>query len=186
MIWFTSDHHFGHKNIQKYESRPEKWVLTAIKHWNEVVEDEDLVIHLGDFSFASPDYTRDILDCLRGHKRIVLGNHDSSAKKMEEIGFEKVWGNRKQAKYGDNQFWMRYTVNTGNREVPLVLSHAPLPDLKGFGQFNIHGHIHSNNHPQEIGGIKPWHVNVSVDVNNYYPVNINDILNGYRGKVGNN
>jgi len=182
-IWYTSDHHFGHKNIREYENRPYNWMDIAINHWNEVVKDGDIVIHLGDFAFASGDYAAYILSCLNGRKAIVLGNHDRSAKQMLEIGFEDVWGSRKQAKYGENQFWLRYTdIAENGQNIPLCLSHAPLSELKGFSRFNIHGHIHSNGYPAEMGGRKPWHVNVSVDVNDYYPVNINDILNGYRGR----
>jgi len=185
--WFTGGHHFGHQNIAKYENRPDGWQDLAIDRWNEVVKDDDTVIHIGDFVFGPVDYGKMILNCLKGQKYILLGNHDRSPQNMRDMGFLNVWGNRRQAKYGDSQFWMKYYVLTAGSpggfsiSAPICLSHAPLPDLKGFGRFNIHGHIHSNGYPVDLmGGQKPWHVNVEVDVTDYYPISIEQILGGYR------
>ena len=54
MIWFTSDLHFNHLNILKYEpkSRPFENVAemneALIKNWNDRVKPEDTVFVLGD------------------------------------------------------------------------------------------------------------------------------------------
>jgi calcineurin-like phosphoesterase family protein len=179
--WFTSDHHFGHKNIQKYENRPDDWQSRAVDHWNERVKDDDIVIHLGDFVFSSVAYAKVIMNELRGHKYIILGNHDRSPQNMLDMGFEQVFGHRKHAKYGENQFWMRWTMEPNfGRSYPVCLSHAPLSELRGFSQFNLHGHTHSNPNPVEIGHYD-WHVNCSVDVADYYPISADEIILGYRG-----
>ena len=56
-IWFTSDTHFGHKNILKFCKRPwdtvEEMVEGLIQNWNRVVGKDDLIFHLGDFAFAT-------------------------------------------------------------------------------------------------------------------------------------
>jgi calcineurin-like phosphoesterase family protein len=180
--WFTSDHHFGHKNIKEYENRPDNWPSLAVDRWNEVVKDDDTVVHLGDFALSSIDYAREVCSWLKGKKIIFLGNHDRSKSSMLDIGFDEAYGNRKQAKYGEFQYWTRYTVLCGGQNVPLCLSHAPLEELKGYSRLNIHGHIHSNGYPIDLmGGRKPWHVNVSVDVTDYYPISAEQIIfGGYR------
>lgn len=181
MIWFTADHHFGHTNIKKYENRPDNWVDIAINHWNEVVADDDFVVHLGDFALSKIDYAKMICDELKGTKIIILGNHDRGKNAMREIGFLDALGSRKRAKYGDNQFWQKFQEPESfldnyqsNFAWYLALSHAPLKELPQDCRFNLHGHIHSNPYPAEIGQ-KPWHVHVGVDVRDYYPVSLEEI-----------
>ncbi len=79
MNLFTSDTHFGHKNIIKYSKRPfadvEEMDSELIKRWNAVVKPTDDIYHLGDFAFLKqPDY---ILYALNGRKHFITGNHDS-------------------------------------------------------------------------------------------------------------
>lgn len=51
-IWFTSDTHFGHKNILRFCKRPwntvEEMDEGLIQNWNKVVGKDDIVFHLGD------------------------------------------------------------------------------------------------------------------------------------------
>jgi calcineurin-like phosphoesterase family protein len=58
MIWLTADTHFGHTNILKYCGRPfssiEEMDETLINNWNNKVNQDDTVYHLGDFSFKDP------------------------------------------------------------------------------------------------------------------------------------
>ena len=52
--FFIADTHFGGENIRRYENRPfetaEKMDEKLIENWNRVVEVEDTVYVLGDFS----------------------------------------------------------------------------------------------------------------------------------------
>ncbi len=54
-IFFTSDTHFGHKDIIDYYKRPyasvEEMDAALEKNWNETVKPNDKVYHLGDFAF---------------------------------------------------------------------------------------------------------------------------------------
>ena len=64
-IYFTSDHHFGHKNIIKFSERPFNDVNEMdeilIQKWNEKVNPEDEVYHLGDVGLTSSGKLRKIL-----------------------------------------------------------------------------------------------------------------------------
>lgn len=77
-IWFTSDTHFGHANIIRFCNRPfdniEEMNEALIRNWNECVQPNDDVYHLGDFSFErKPENTARRLN---GNKHLIKGNHD--------------------------------------------------------------------------------------------------------------
>lgn len=78
--WFTSDHHFDHHNIIEYCGRPFKDVddmnKKLIDNWNKVVKKDDVVFHLGDFSFRGR--VNHFKEKLNGHIIHIKGNHDSS------------------------------------------------------------------------------------------------------------
>jgi len=79
-IFFTSDTHFGHKNILKYCNRPfvnvEEMDEVMIERWNGRIGKNDSVYHLGDFSFSSNPKT--YFERLNGKKILIIGNHDNS------------------------------------------------------------------------------------------------------------
>lgn len=99
-IWFTSDTHFGHRNIIKYCQRPyrtdtgdldvEAMNRDMVKRWNEVVGPLDTVYHLGDFAFMKEGPAKDVLSKLNGKKHLIRGNHDRTACQMKCMGFETV------------------------------------------------------------------------------------------------
>src|SRR5687767_6005129 len=79
--FFTSDTHWGHKNIIKFCSRPyasvEEMDEAMITNWNDRVRPGDTVYHLGDFTFyRREDQQRRIIDSLNGNIKLILGNHD--------------------------------------------------------------------------------------------------------------
>ena len=75
--FFTADTHFGHTNILKYCNRPFKSVdemdEALIRNWNVKVKPEDIVYHLGDFSFGP---AKKYADRLNGTINFIRGNHD--------------------------------------------------------------------------------------------------------------
>jgi len=87
-IWITSDTHFNHKNIagpkisswksgyRNFNSIQE--MNTAlIKNINDCVKEDDILYHLGDWSFGGAQnilYFRRALICKNIH--LILGNHD--------------------------------------------------------------------------------------------------------------
>lgn len=134
-IWFTSDTHFGHRNILKYEAsaRPFRSVAemdqTLIGNWNSVVGEDDLVFHLGDFALARSERVAELLSQLHGRKRLVLGNHDRVRQfDWTGLGFERVYAN---PVLFDGRF---------------VLSHEPLARIPD-GKVGLYGHVHGRGGP---------------------------------------
>lgn len=97
--FFTSDTHFGHRNIIKYCNRPfidgsldksdvKRYLIKEmdaflIAKWNSVVRPGDTVYHLGDFAYATTD--EHVYDCMRqlnGSIHFIEGNHDALAGRM--------------------------------------------------------------------------------------------------------
>ena len=127
--WFTSDTHFGHKNILEYEkdARPfdtiEAMNEKIIENWNSVVKPKDIIYHLGDFAFGKHNIL--LAKRLNGKKRLVMGNHDTYPSSLYLEYFDKLYG---------CVFWER-----------CILSHMPVHP-NGLGSrwmLNIHGHLHS-------------------------------------------
>lgn len=84
MLWFTSDFHFGHKNICQYAHRPfphgEAGVAAMnaalVAAFNARVADADDVWVLGDVALGKLDDSLATVGLLNGRKVLVAGNHD--------------------------------------------------------------------------------------------------------------
>ena len=78
--WFTSDHHFGHKNILAYCERPfssvEQMNNVMLERWNALVQPEDDVYYLGDFALDFK-FVEHYLPRLQGTIYWIPGNHDA-------------------------------------------------------------------------------------------------------------
>ena len=83
--FFTSDHHFGHKNILEYEkdARPfttiEEMNETLIERWNDVcmVAPKRILSIIVQVIFAFGKSNIKIAERLYGKKGLVMGNHDT-------------------------------------------------------------------------------------------------------------
>lgn len=152
--WFTADNHFGHANIIEYCNRPFKSLehmdREMIRRWNERVKPEDIVYHLGDFCFKETDGKRFkyYRDQLNGDIVFIRGNHDHNN--------------------GSKAIITTVTIDLGGHD--WYMEHYPNKVLK----FNLHGHVHT------LWKIKREEhfvlINVGVDVWDFYPINIQEIL----------
>ena len=157
-FWFTADQHFNHENIIIYCNRPFKSVehmdRELIRRWNEKVKPgKDVVIHLGDICFRKrregilKDYDY-YVNQLNGKIILFKGNHDSK-NEVRSILTEGV------IHYGGIDWYMK---------------HEPHNTFK----YNLCGHIHEKWRVRRQG--PHVCVNVGVDVWDFYPVSIQEIM----------
>lgn len=134
--YFTSDSHLFHKNILSFEDRPyasvDEMTADMIKKWNEQVNDDDIVYHLGDLCLGTLEQTIEVLKQLKGKIILIKGNHDFSKhyKKIVPMGLLHEYHEVGiTLKYKKQQMW---------------LTHYPFEIGLRPGKWSIHGHIHKN------------------------------------------
>lgn len=146
-IWFTSDTHFRHVNVVKHcpwraeaggfdindIEAHDKWIKEI---WNETVGRKDIVYILGDFSFANRDATVRLLHTLHGQKHLILGNHDKSSEKLDNM-FQTIYQIR-------NVVFKKNVFPYLDENFDVSMCHYPLVSWnhKFHGAVMIHGHCH--------------------------------------------
>ena len=152
-VWFTSDTHFGHRNILKFceKTRPfesaSEMDAALIRNWNAKVQPNDIVFHLGDFSFGNLTHTKNVLEQLNGRKILIYGNHD-----------QVIRDNQSAQDYFEACVdYLRVKID----ETTVCLMHFPIFswDCKGHGSFHLHGHTHA----AYLNGMKGRFLDVGVD-----------------------
>lgn len=129
--WITSDLHFFHNGILKFcpDTRPwstlEEMHEALIEEWNSRVKPDDVVFHLGDFSFAGKEKTEAIISRLNGHIVWIIGNHDN-----------KVFNSIKCNKH----YYLEVSMD-GNK---VCMMHYPVScfNRAAHGAVMLHGHCH--------------------------------------------
>lgn len=150
-VWFVSDSHYGHTNIcrgvskwkdengnvSELSTRPfktlDKMNDAIVNNINDVVGQDDVLIHFGDWSFGGLENIkkfRDRIVCKNIY--LMIGNHDHHIENnREEIRnlFVKV------------RYLEEFTVN-GQM---IVACHYPISSWNKVrkGSWLIHGHIHN-------------------------------------------
>lgn len=171
-MWFTSDQHFGHRNIITYSSRPfadvDEMTRELIARHNAVVRPGDTVWHLGDFALDERLVPR-TLPLLNGRHHLIAGNHDK-CHPCHKRGYKTM---------GDYLRWGFESIGTEARVGDWQLCHLPyvgdhgehklrLPEWRprDAGGWLLHGHVH------EAWKVRDRMINVGVDQWNYAPVHI--------------
>lgn len=154
--WVITDTHFGHENIKEYCDRPDGFEELIFSNLY-VIKDEDVIIHLGDFSFYNKHYWNTRFASLNKAKKwLVLGNHDRDT----------------------SHFYLSSGWNFVGQEIKLkihgkkiLFSHKPVTIHDDF-DLNIHGHFHNNPNAPFIS--KKHKLVVLED--NYSPVPLSSLL----------
>ena len=169
-VFWTSDHHFMHKNVIEYCSRPFKSIdemnSTMIKNWNSVVAKDDIVFHVGDFCFGGMTTWNYLLDSLNGKKYLIAGNHDRSIPSDKFINVQQMFNIRIM---GDDE------IKDGQR---ITVCHYPM--LSWYqshrGSWQLYGHSHGNFHNKRTGTkTSPNQLDIGVDVHDFTPIDYNEV-----------
>lgn len=195
--FFTSDEHYGHLNVIKFCSRPFKSIdeMTEglITNHNAIVKPGDKTWHLGDFSM-NKRWVKDVLPRLNGTHVLVMGNHDqchrvnfkptqleaqaNALKFYHEAGFEEVMEYAKLT-IDELTLHMHHMPYTEDHTKDQRYREYRLKPNKLPGHWLLHGHIH------QLRRIGERQLNVGVDVNNYRPISLDEIVQDIR-KVSDN
>jgi calcineurin-like phosphoesterase family protein len=159
--WIISDTHFFHENIGRYCNRPENWQDLIIKNWNELIALDEQVLHLGDFALGKKTNFELITGSLNGKLFLLRGNHDRLSKTYCEAHGVALLNETLYVDYDDR--------------IKIVFSHRPIVPLLD-GLINLHGHIHNVPPPPEGSNLGPHHINMSVEVREYRPWRLQDII----------
>jgi len=178
-----------HNNVLKFDDRPFNDVhemhIAIEERWNEVVGPNDIVIYLGDLSFARGDdksFVEGMINNLNGTIHYVLGNHD----KPEDI--KKIGKFASVNDYLEVRIKDKPSESDSNIETLFCCMHYPILEWnkKHHGNsFMIHGHCHMN----LFNNDKDWFDNIS-EFSKYIPKEQLDEYNKlvgikhyYKGKV---
>lgn len=153
-VWITSDTHYNHKNICRgvtdwrlpNDEIPinrtrdfqnlDKMNSTIVDNINELVGQDDVLIHLGDWSFGGFEKIREFWDrlvCKNIH--LILGNHD-----------HHIENNRENIQDLFLSVSHYNTLEINGKKIRLM--HYPISSWNGLskGYIHLHGHCHLPTH----------------------------------------
>ncbi len=184
-LFFTSDTHYNHSNIcsatTKWESSSnltrefnslDHMNDTLVNNINNMVGEDDILIHLGDWSFGGFDKIQEFRDriiCKNIH--LVLGNHDHHIERNKE-GIQSL--------FSSVQNYLRLEVKipitkASTEKFTFVCMHYPIASWHDMNQgvIHLHGHVHLPPHLRVAEGMA---MDVGVDGNGLEPISLAQVL----------
>lgn len=166
-IWLISDTHFNHYPKEWTWPRIGNWEEVIIQRWNRMVNPDENVLHLGDFSFGNKKTVYETVKKLNGKIYLLKGNHDRHT---------AGWYNDCRITLIKKPFIVDCKED---RNVILLFSHKMQSNLPG-NTTNIHGHSHEKKWFITNEGSGPvkgsTYINISVEKIDYRPVRLNSLL----------
>ena len=187
-LYFTSDTHFSHSNIcsattqwkdagdmVRQFSSLEEMNRTIVDNINAVVGENDILFHLGDWSFGGFEQIqkfRSQLVCKNIH--IVLGNHDHHIEKNKD-GVQSLFSSVhsfipklevKREIVGGNGMMQRFNF---------CVFHYPIASWIDMNQgvIHLHGHVHL---PKDLKLGQGRSLDVGMDGNNMKPYSLDEVM----------
>jgi len=183
-LFFTSDTHYSHSNIcsattnwsvndgyaRKFDSLQDM-NQRLVDNINNMVGEDDILIHLGDWSFGGFDKIEEFrsqINCKNIH--LTFGNHDHHIERNKE-GIQRLFSSVQQ--------YLRLEVRRPNGKLvdkfSFVCMHYPIASWHDMNQgvIHLHGHVHLPYHLRLADGKA---MDVGVDGNELEPISMDEIL----------
>jgi len=186
-LFFTSDTHYGHSNICRATTNwpdsdnvtrdfnsLEDMNDTIVNNINETVGENDVLIHLGDWSFGGFDNIaefRNRIVCKNIH--LVLGNHDHHIDRNKD-NIQRLFTSVNH--YINLDIRRPSLVNKGQMDkFKFVVMHFPIASWDGMNDkvIHLHGHVHLPNHLRIADGRA---MDVGVDGNFLKPISLDEVV----------
>ena len=187
-LWFTSDTHYNHSNICRATTR---WVdadsvtrdFSSLEKMNEDlvfwinqrVGQDDILIHLGDWSFGGFESIKEFRDrivCKNVH--LVFGNHDHHISKNKD-NIQSIFSSTHDYLDLDVSWWVKDWKVAKKERQCFICMHYPIASWNGMndGVIHLHGHVHLPNRLRVAEGKA---MDVGVDGNEMEPISLENIL----------
>jgi len=186
-LFFTSDTHYNHSNICRATTN---WTSadnltrdfkslehmndTIVNNINEIVGENDILIHLGDWSFGGFEMVEEFrsrIICKNVH--LVLGNHDEHIDRNKD-NIQRLFTS---VNHYINLDLRRPSIKGKGQmdKYRFILCHFPIASWDGMnnGVIHAHGHVHLPPH-QRIGNGKS--LDVGVDGNGLEPISLDKVV----------
>ena len=184
-LFFTSDTHYSHSNIcsattnwsvndgyaRKFDSLQDM-NQRLVDNINNMVGEDDILIHLGDWSFGGFDKIEEFrsqINCKNIH--LTFGNHDHHIERNKE-GIQKLFSSVQQ--------YLRLEVvrpltKSMNEKFTFICMHYPIASWHDMNQgvIHLHGHVHLPEHLRIAEGKA---MDVGVDGNKLEPISLDEIV----------
>ena len=184
-LWFTSDTHYNHTNICRATTRwidadsvtrdfgsLEKMNEELIFWINQRVAQDDILIHLGDWSFGgfeNIEVFRNRIICQNIH--LILGNHDHHIERNKG-NIQSIFSSVNHYLDLNVSWWI---AGKKKEHARFICMHYPIASWNGMndGAIHLHGHVHLPKHLRMAAGKA---MDVGVDGNDLEPIEMDDIL----------
>ncbi len=182
-VWVTSDTHYSHTNIcrgitnwrlpngdvPEKQTRPfdtlDKMNASIVNNINEVVGQDDVLIHFGDWSFGGFEKIEEFRNRLIVQEiHLIFGNHDH---------FQVNNKDNIQSLFASTQWFLQ--LNYLGETIECM--HFPIASWNGLnkGRIHLHGHVHLPNHKKYGNGRR---MDVGMDGNpDFAPYDLRKVIN---------
>ena len=170
--WFTADTHLGHENVIRYCNRPFPSVAEMdeglIENWNQAVNPDDVIYHLGDFTLLGKEPANAYFQHLNGRIRVIPGGHDHRWLGKGDY----LSGSGHPVSILPPLRTIKVSLPDPDQPQLIVLCHYSLRvwDRSHYGSWHLYGHSHGNLLPLENS------LDVGVDCWDFQPISLETII----------